>query len=582
MDAPSPAPLATPRSAFAVPQHPVASRNRKVVPALNMGAVPRYEAASRSGGEQEEMPTPYGYEDCVDIEDQRSKHVRDIVMDITAMSGEDGLRHMEIRPNGNTHYRIISVGISTPTTIDDMLALLFHPDGSKRTYVEDVYINPSIATGSLHSKWEHNVRDAPSVSALVVKIPTRAFVERTHVSSLNSFDGTDLNGNSAVIAELFPDIVDSGTGKLRSLGSLLKAKDHILLSTIYSAGRGECAQVECMIRDGSMSPRQRALPSMCIPLLSEQVIGVFDGDSSRSTKPSPSGHAWRSPVPRGQAYAQEFNPFVTAQIDTMFKYMCMLHVKPGEGHSIRDIPKELRLSRAEPFNRNAPVYVCQASGYSDRITLVDMLRLYLCDSVHIKDVRFDYNFKPKDTSMAHGALTVLLQTEIKQTRNTIVRRHDDAIPADQDDPRALVSLRRVRPPEPATSLPEPSPAAHPSPNEFRMISNGQKKRKAEEASPPPARKSPREEEISEVEPPAPDPVHEITQEQQQQQQQQQSVGHDRESSAVAEPDSKKAKPDAIVPAVLPVASPQAPPPPPPRIGLMAWLFASRKTSGGNH
>lgn len=513
-----------------------------------MTAVARYQEAV---GEQEEMPTPYGYEEYVEVSDQRAGYIRDTVMDITSMAGEDGLRHMEVRTIGNTHYRIISVEPSKPTTMDDMLKLLFNQGGSKKSFIEDVYINPSIPTNKLHPKWEHSIRDPPNVAALVVKLPTSAFLQRTSVKQVDPSEAVDLNGQALAIAEIFPNIIDANTGKLK-LNSQIHANDRVHFPTIYSAGPGSPAEIEYFIRSGSMSPRQQPLPQINVPLLADTMVNLFN---SKTSEP------WRSPVPRNDGITE----YIGMQLDVMFKYMYALHVKPGTGHSIRDVPKELRLLRAEKFNPDAPVYICQAAGYTDRITVVDMLRLYLCNSSRIRDVKFDWSFQPKDRSLTRGALVVEIQVA------TVPPKGKPGDPDHQSPVR--LSLSRVRAPEPmevsapASSASIPVPPPPPPPNQFRVSST---KRKAEEIVVEPPKKTPSPRSSEEVEPPAPHPVHAMGAEEQHAEQQQLN-GHDQKKQR-----SEKQSPEPAAAVAAQQAAPVANGNNTPRGGLFSWLFSPRK------
>lgn len=458
-----------------------------------------------------EMIAPYGFTQLVDPSDRNARHFKNAIMDITEIAGENGLRHIEIRVPSATHYHILALGFMVPLSLDDMLKLLFDESGARKANIEDLFINPAVPTRQLCKEWEANVRDPPSMPALVALVPSSAFLQRVSVKRVDHGTPLDLNGYADAVAELFPDMVDRRTGTINT--ALLYSNSNggggggggttnkvLSLDTIYAAGPGDVSRIECMIRDGSMSPRQRPLPQFSVPLLSDDLIKTIDPKT------------WKSPVPRSPVTDQEFTEFVRLQLDAVFKYLYMIHVRPGRNHSIKDHPIELRISRHSPFSPHAPVYVCQAMGYSSNITLTDMLRLYLCDPTHVKDIYFDFDCRPQDTSLSLGALTMVFQVELNPSRATIARSINGlGLMDDSNSAPAPVKLKRLSvqtPPEPMAGV--EAPAEQKPPSAFKIHPATAGKRKAERLPVEPAPQTP-----VEAEPPAPHPVDAIIQEEQQ-------------------------------------------------------------------
>lgn len=469
---------------------------------------PRKQAASPSAAaaaEVQEMMQPYGY-DSVSQEDKRSQHFRDAILDLGELAGKEGLRHVEVRKCGNTHYKLLALGFQNPIHMDSLIQMMFGPDGNRKSAsgIQDAYINPCVPTNRLDSAgWTPEPREPPCFPCLVVEVPTKASLDRATTTVLDNIKKVDLNGAAPLMSELFPALVDLSSGTM-DLSTAFK-RDVQSMDTVYTIGgaveepprtldeedapSGSAQDVECSIDAGSMSPQRRSLPRISVKLMSEHHIRDFRGAS---------GGRWNSPVPTTPGAESEFSPFVRLQLDTMLQYMCSVHKSIGgrDSTSRIDVPSQLRIVRDATAPRT---YLCQTLGWTDRICLVDMIRIYLCDPVHIKDVYFDFTCKPRDDMMAPGALVVRFEVETAPGKKTIARptvaRGIKQVPDPQQQQQLTsgpVSLTRIKrpaqeappPEEPAASAPEPpapfrvtTVVAAPSPIEDQTQLG---KRKAEE------------------------------------------------------------------------------------------------------
>lgn len=528
---------------FAVPGEPY----RKKVP-----PVPRLVGMPQPPGSEEQQLSelPFGYE-LLAIEDKRCANLTNTIMDVGVLAGDGGIRHLEIKRIQNTHLKIIAVGMQNSVHMDDILRMVYPHDRQKLStmgtgYVQDAYINPCLPVKNLDPRWALSSQEPKCFPAFVVQVPTLSHMQRSNTRLVDNTKKVNLNGSAPLLAEIFPGLVDLSSASV-DLGAILAPQKPSFKTLYTQSPRGEntVQEVECVMGSGTMSPRQRPIPNISFQLMTHKNIEDLEGPN------------WRSPIPRTPGTDAEFNDFVAGQLDTMLKYMYSVHSPIGSTPAQRDVPSELRVIRLSDAPR---VYACQALGYSARIGLLDMLRLYSVDPSHIQNIYFDFTCKPRDTSKPYGALVVELQVELNPVRPTLYRIPGSPNSALDPTSTGLVTLTRIKGPEqelPAAEEPmEEDLVPHkPVQQPFRVIEPPTRKRKEIVVQDSPA-PSAGNEQVAIVSHSSPAVVHEEGMEPP-------APAPDVASLYSNEPPAAQIKKARIAPAEEPVQSQQQTTPPPP-------------------